>query len=203
MARKSKQEAEKTRLQLLDSALIVMAERGLAKATLAHIASHAGVTRGAIYWHFKDKDDLLEALWQHIMSPYKQLFDQVEATQAEQLPKLMIDILLLLITEVTTNTRLQSLVRLNYQAFADTEHLTRNRNNREQEHNILKQAFMRVQQAGLLQPHLTEQEASMLFKGFLNGIYQQWIVMPETVEKANHKALATSWHLALFNTAMH
>ncbi len=62
MARKTKEEAEKTRGALLDAALDVFYEKGFVRATLDDIARAAGLTRGAIYWHFKDKAALLEAL---------------------------------------------------------------------------------------------------------------------------------------------
>lgn len=62
MARKTKEEAEKTRLKLLDAALAVFSRKGYVRSTLNDIAKEAGVTRGAIYWHFKDKANLFEAL---------------------------------------------------------------------------------------------------------------------------------------------
>jgi TetR/AcrR family acrAB operon transcriptional repressor len=62
MARKTKEEAEKTRRCLLDAALKVFYEKGFVRSTLNDIAGEAGVTRGAIYWHFKDKVALFEAL---------------------------------------------------------------------------------------------------------------------------------------------
>lgn len=62
MARKTKEEAARTRVQILETALVVFAEKGFARATLQDIAERAGFTRGAVYWHFKDKVDLLVAL---------------------------------------------------------------------------------------------------------------------------------------------
>lgn len=62
MARKTKAEAELTRQKLLDTAEILFSERGVSNTSLADIASAAGMTRGAIYWHFKNKIDLFEAM---------------------------------------------------------------------------------------------------------------------------------------------
>lgn len=61
--RKTKAEAQKTREQLLQSALDTFYEYGVAKASLQTIARRAGVTRGALYWHFKNKEDLFDALF--------------------------------------------------------------------------------------------------------------------------------------------
>ena len=55
--RKTKQEALQTRNNLLEAALIVFYDRGVAQASLDEIAKTAGVTRGALYWHFKNKED--------------------------------------------------------------------------------------------------------------------------------------------------
>lgn len=62
MARKCKEDAEKTRHAILESALDVFSEKGYAKATFDEIAERAGFTKGAVYWHFRNKADLLAAL---------------------------------------------------------------------------------------------------------------------------------------------
>jgi len=75
MARKTKDETEQTRLQIIAAARRVFAERGVSRTTLAEIAKEAGVTRGAIYWHFKNKPDLFFAMRDQISLP---LIDAVE-----------------------------------------------------------------------------------------------------------------------------
>jgi AcrR family transcriptional regulator len=50
------------RERLLDAAVHVFAERGYRAATVEDIASAAGVTKGAVYWSFKSKEDLFFAL---------------------------------------------------------------------------------------------------------------------------------------------
>lgn len=65
MPRKTKEAAELTRLAILDSALSLFADQGVSRTTLADIAKEAGVTRGAIYWHFDNKSSLIQGLWQH------------------------------------------------------------------------------------------------------------------------------------------
>ncbi|MDX7991183.1 multidrug efflux transporter transcriptional repressor AcrR [Xenorhabdus littoralis] len=59
MARKTKQQAQQTRQQIIDAAIKAFSERGVSATSLSDIAIEAGVTRGAIYWHFKNKVDLL------------------------------------------------------------------------------------------------------------------------------------------------
>lgn len=60
--KKSKEEAEKTRQAILEAALDVFSEKGFAKTTFDEIALKAGFTKGAIYWYFRNKADLVSAL---------------------------------------------------------------------------------------------------------------------------------------------
>ena len=55
MVRKTKEEAEQTRKELIQAARRVFHQCGVSRSTLEKIAKAAGVTRGAVYWHFKDK----------------------------------------------------------------------------------------------------------------------------------------------------
>ena len=85
MVRRTKQDAEITRNQLLDAAENVFNEKGVARTSLAEIASAAGVTRGAIYWHFKNKADLFHAMLERVKMPIDQMIDQPGVIEAEHL----------------------------------------------------------------------------------------------------------------------
>ena len=63
MARRTKDDALKTRQMLLDAAIEQFAQRGVSSTTLTDIADAAGVTRGAVYWHFASKSELFNAMW--------------------------------------------------------------------------------------------------------------------------------------------
>lgn len=69
MARRTKEDADATRQALLDAAENVFHEKGVGRASLAEIAQAAGATRGAIYWHFKDKVDLFNAMMDRVTLP--------------------------------------------------------------------------------------------------------------------------------------
>ena len=64
MARKTKEDAELTYHALLDAATALFIRQGIARTTLNNIALEAGMTRGAIYWHFDNKDAVIQALWE-------------------------------------------------------------------------------------------------------------------------------------------
>lgn len=69
MARKTKEEALATRETLLDAAARIFCEKGVANTSLDDIARAAGMTRGAIYWHFRNKTDLMDALFERRKMP--------------------------------------------------------------------------------------------------------------------------------------
>ena len=62
MARRTKQEAEATRENILDAALDIIYEKGYARSTFVDIANRIKLTKGAIYWHFKNKPEMFLAL---------------------------------------------------------------------------------------------------------------------------------------------
>ncbi|HEX6363277.1 MAG TPA: TetR family transcriptional regulator [Albitalea sp.] len=69
MVRRTKEEAQATRNRILDTAEMVFQERGVSRTTLEAIAAAAGLTRGAIYWHFKDKSELFHAMMERVILP--------------------------------------------------------------------------------------------------------------------------------------
>lgn len=77
MARKTKAEAEQTRQQIIDAARRIFYERGITKSTLEGIATAAGVTRGAVYWHFKNKIELFFAMRAQAVLPLIDHLDDV------------------------------------------------------------------------------------------------------------------------------
>ena len=76
--RRTAEDAAKTRVALLEAALIAFEEKGWRGATFEHIAERAGVTRGALHHHFHDKRTLLAEALEWGWSDYRQrLFDTI------------------------------------------------------------------------------------------------------------------------------
>ncbi|MEO6319887.1 MAG: TetR family transcriptional regulator [Polaromonas sp.] len=81
MARRTKEEALETRNKLLDSAEYVFQSQGVSRTTLQDIAQHAGATRGAVYWHFKDKADLFNAMMERVTLPLENYFNDEQTPE--------------------------------------------------------------------------------------------------------------------------
>jgi len=77
MVRKTKEDAQLTRQCIIDAAREVFLVRGVSRSTLEHIAAQAGVTRGAVYWHFSNKTDLFHAMREQVFLP---LIDRMDDT---------------------------------------------------------------------------------------------------------------------------
>jgi len=73
--RRTKKESERTRQDILAAARKVFARQGVTRTTFEEIAASAGVTRGAIYWHFADKTELFFAMREQVAVP---MIDQID-----------------------------------------------------------------------------------------------------------------------------
>lgn len=57
--------------QLVDSAIELIAEQGHARASLSRIAKRAGISKAAVLYHFRTKDDLLDAVLARVLGGLK------------------------------------------------------------------------------------------------------------------------------------
>ncbi len=88
MVRRTKAEAEQTRHKLLDAAEQLFLQRGVSRTSLNDIATAAGTTRGAIYWHFEDKADLFNAMMERVTLPLEQALQSAAQTGTDAQPPL-------------------------------------------------------------------------------------------------------------------
>jgi TetR/AcrR family acrAB operon transcriptional repressor len=77
MARNTKEKALETRERIIDAATDVFYDKGVSNTSLNDVAQATGVTRGAIYWHFKNKADLFDAICQRVRTPLSNMVDEV------------------------------------------------------------------------------------------------------------------------------
>ncbi|MEO7546876.1 MAG: TetR family transcriptional regulator [Ramlibacter sp.] len=75
MVRRTKEDALATRHALLDAAEHLFQTHGVSGTSLQDIALAAGATRGAVYWHFRDKADLFNAMMERVTLPLEHALD--------------------------------------------------------------------------------------------------------------------------------
>lgn len=85
MARHTKAEAELTRSRIVEAALAAFAANGVRGTTLEDVAVRAGVTRGAVYWHFADKQALVSEVIARLEWPLD-IGEDIEAYHAHPQP---------------------------------------------------------------------------------------------------------------------
>lgn len=77
---KPKSDNQEREQRILDAASDLIVHYGFDKTTVSDIANEAGISKGAIYLHFKSKDELFEALLIREMQVYSSVwFDKLEA----------------------------------------------------------------------------------------------------------------------------
>ena len=73
MARRTKEEAKKTRDRILANALTLFAKKGYEHTTFTDIAERMKMTKGAVYWHFDSKQTLLMALIEEMLGTFRRM----------------------------------------------------------------------------------------------------------------------------------
>jgi AcrR family transcriptional regulator len=73
--RAARAEGREARDELLTAAVRVFARRGYRDASVDEVAAEAGYSKGALYWHFSGKEELLQALLEeHVDAPMRDRF---------------------------------------------------------------------------------------------------------------------------------
>ena len=78
MARKTKEDAEQTKQAILNSALQTFYEKGFSRTTFDDIAKRINLTKGAVYWHFKNKADVIAEIIKQRITNQEQSFEKVQ-----------------------------------------------------------------------------------------------------------------------------
>ena len=61
---------EKRRSDILQAALALFNDRGTAAVTTNHVAAHLGISVGNLYWHFRDKEAIIRALFEELRAAF-------------------------------------------------------------------------------------------------------------------------------------
>ena len=182
--RKTKEEAEKTKKRILKSALEVFLKNGYSKTSLSDIAKDAGYTRGAVYWHFKDKSEILETL-------IAKFHDRFSSKQSE-----------ILESSISTKRKIKEIININLpllfnnKEFRDFIELTWFKTEIDQHKGLLEgkvaitKAFndtltQLLQQAlneGSLKNNVDPVVAALSITSIINGIYRGYFVLPDKLQ---------------------
>ena len=192
MARRTKVEAAETRANLLDAAEHLFQKQGVSRTSLQDIARRAGATRGAVYWHFKDKADIFNAMMQRVTLPMEEAFS-TEASPARpnggdahalsHIREAMLSILYLIVTDPQTRRVLEVAT----QKVEYVEDLMAVR----QRHLNVRSGFLLRTERGLQAatqsqpgacPELQPAMAAQGLHALIDGIVQNWLLDPQAFD---------------------
>ncbi|ANG95219.1 MULTISPECIES: TetR family transcriptional regulator [Brucella] len=177
--RRTKAEAAETRDAILTAAEHVFLERGLTQSTLMEIAGHAGVTRGAIYFHFHDKLDIFQALINRTRFPHEEIMLQAAACDHPNPLYVLEQSILTALELFITNERQQNLFTIIHQRCEYVgeiaplvEHL------KEARANVLSlfTGLLEVaERRGELSSEWTSLSAAQILLAVLGGLLNEWL----------------------------
>ncbi|WP_142847721.1 TetR family transcriptional regulator [Telmatospirillum sp. J64-1] len=179
MGRKTKAEAAETRERILEAAERIFFENGVMRTTLEQIAKEAGVTRGAIYWHFSNKLELFQELHERVRLPQEEMFQRAIADRHPDPLQLMEETVyscLDLLSKDEQRQRIYTILTCRCEYVGEMLYaLERQRDVDEELLTDVKQAFHLAQEQGMLSPAWTPETASRVFVSFMSGLFSDWL----------------------------
>ncbi|UVM37570.1 efflux system transcriptional repressor EmhR [Pseudomonas sp. B21-017] len=186
MVRRTKEEAQETRSQILEAAEKAFFERGVARTTLADIATLAGVTRGAIYWHFSNKADLLQAMLDTLHEPLNEMAKASESQDELDPLGCMRKLLIHLFHQVAMDPKTR---RINEILFHKCEFTDEMCDLRQQRQTVSLDCNVRIALAlsnavnrGQLPENLDAARAAISLHAYIDGILYQWLLAPDSFQ---------------------
>lgn len=180
MARKTKEDAIATRNSLIDAAESVFLEKGVSRASLSDIAQAAGATRGAIYWHFKDKVDLFGAMMERGILPLEQGYSEIECSTCPDPVQRLRAVMALVLGTVASDDRTRRVFEIATYKVEYVDELAAAR----ERHIAASEAFTRqlardfqiaAHMQGVALP-MTAMEAAIGLHALFEGLMRNWIL---------------------------
>ena len=185
MVRKTKQEALETRQQLLDAAETLFHAQGVSQTSLQDIAAATGMTRGAVYWHFKNKAELFTALMDRATLPLEAAPPEAPCLQEPGLPALQWSLLHLfhLATHCTRTRRAFEIALQKLDFSGELQSLALRKMEAHQRwterHRANLDAAVRQ---GLLPASLNTQQAATGLVSLCHGLLHHWLLNPSAFD---------------------
>lgn len=186
MARRTKAEAQATRELLIDTAEHLFQQRGVSRTSLGDIAQAAGVTRGAIYWHFEDKADLFHAMMRRVTLPMEQAAERnSDPDLADPLAEVRRTVLEAL-TRTVSDPRVMRVFEIATQKIEYTDELSSVRTRHLASRNgyvaHLERGLRRAKRLGRLPTALSTRHVAIGLHALVDGLIRNWILEPSAFD---------------------
>ncbi|MEX3945117.1 TetR family transcriptional regulator [Paraburkholderia sp. BR10937] len=193
MVRRTKEEALETRNRILDAAEHVFYEKGVSRTSLADIAQTAGVTRGAIYWHFENKGDLFTAMFDRVVLPLDEL--KVASTDPGEPDPLgrMRDLCILCLRNTATDVRRRRVFEILFLKCEFVEEMgpvmARHQTDMREGLASIEQGLRNAMSKGQLPADLDPKRASRVLHSFIGGALRDMAILPDVFDVASNAEL--------------
>jgi TetR/AcrR family acrAB operon transcriptional repressor len=188
MVRKTKLEALETRERLLDAAEVVFRQRGVTRTSLAEVATAAGVTRGAVYWHFKDKAALFHAMCDRATLPLDALFERAGETASTEPLQTLRALCVGALQRLAADARTQVVFEVIFHKTEMVDELadiaTSNENERCRCLSQIEVIIQRCAELGELAPDIDAELAAQGLNALMVGVMHQWVLDPSSYDLA-------------------
>jgi len=188
MARKTKLAALETRERLLDAAETVFRQRGVTRTSLTEIATSAGVTRGAVYWHFKDKAALFHAMCDRATLPLDALFERAGATASADPLATLRELCVGALQRLAVDARTQVVFEVIFHKTEMVDELADVATSHQDERcrclSEIEAIIRRCAQVGELPPDVDVALAAQGLNALMIGIMHQWVLDPSAYDLA-------------------
>lgn len=190
MARCTKEEALETRNRILDAAENVFHAQGVAQASLADVAQAANVTRGAIYWHFKNKSDLFDAMCERVRLPMEAMVEAgAEDGHADPLGQLR-QACVFVLNEAVRNPHSRKVFGIIFHKceFVDEDDpiMIRQRESHLQGSANIERILRNAIAKGQLPPDLDIRLAGITLHAAVGGLLNNWLFAPDSFNLASN-----------------
>lgn len=193
MARRTKEEALETRNRILDAAEHVFYEKGVSRSSLADIAQAAGVTRGAIYWHFENKGDLFTEMFDRVLLPLDELkIASTDPGEPDPLSRIR-DLCILCLRNTATDVRRRRVFEILFLKCEFVEEMgpvmERHRTNMREGLASIEQGLRNAVSKHQLPDDLDTLRASRVLHSFVTGALRDMAVLPDVFDIATNAEL--------------
>ena len=188
MARRTKEEAQETRSRILDAAEQVFYEKGVSRTSLADIAQAAGVTRGAIYWHFANKGDLFTAMFDRELLPLDELkAASVDPNEPDPLARIR-ELCTLCLRNTATDARRRRVFDILFLKCEFVEEMgpvmARHQTNMREALVKLEQGLRNAMSKGQLPADLDPARAARVVHSLIGGALRDMAILPDLFDVA-------------------
>ncbi len=186
MARRTKEDALRTRERILDMAEREFQRRGVSRTSLEQVAAAAGVTRGAISWHFRNKADLFNAMMSRVTLPLEsEILRSGERTLDDPVAQIRGSFLAALRATVADPQARRvfeiALFKVEHNPALRGVRERRLKGLRDRVENV-ERGFRRASRLGLWKSVVPARAAALGLQSLISGLISNWMIEPEAFD---------------------